>query len=313
MSKNTDRGYGFEYINVVTANRILGSKIAANTQNWVNNGGKLKFEALSVKEQGEMIKASEALMKFLYENESWVSGRNVTVERVRAQGGSTDVSDILFKERNNAGSTTNEVGISLKSNHEAVKHQRISHRIDIGNKWLGVPSGNEFMLEVKKLFADFIAYCKTNSISTYEELGDSVKDTLLYTPVCNLVKKLLGDIFGTEQGSASVSYFMNYLIGSKDFYKAVASFKDHELKIVAFNLRGTLSKGKRLKSPQRCLDIQIQNSDRGYPNRVHIVLDNGWEVNLRVHNASSRVESSLKWDSQLVGIPNDAWQTRLYF
>ncbi|CAM4470371.1 HaeIII family restriction endonuclease [Paenibacillus typhae] len=314
MAKNTDRGYGFEYVNILVAHKVLGTKVHTNTLSWMQNEGRNKLHSLTTKEQNEMVSASTELMKFLKTSESWLTIPGVTVERVRGKVGSTDVSDILFKKVNALGEIDKELGISLKSNHEAVKHQRISDRIDIGEKWLGVPSGKQFMKDVNKIFTDFRTYCSINRIERYDQLGDQLKDSLLYRPICTIVKKLLDDTFSSPMGSSAVSHFMNYLIGSKDFYKAVASFKEKELKIISFNLRGGLGKGKILRSPQRCLDIKIQSSsDKGFPNRVHIILDNGWEVNLRVHNASSRIESSLKWDSQLVGIPSDAWQTRIGF
>lgn len=40
-------------------------------------------------------------------------------------------------------------------------------------------------------------------------------------------------------------------------------------------------------------------------NTVTIVCDNGWTVSLRIHNASSKVEPSLKFDVNLKGVPQD--------
>ena len=33
------------------------------------------------------------------------------------------------------------------------------------------------------------------------------------------------------------------------------------------------------------------------------VFDKGWQLSFRIHSASSRVESSLKFDVQIVGLP----------
>ena len=38
------------------------------------------------------------------------------------------------------------------------------------------------------------------------------------------------------------------------------------------------------------------NSD----NTVEVVCDEGWQISMRIHNASSRVEPSLKFDVQLI-------------
>ena len=42
----------------------------------------------------------------------------------------------------------------------------------------------------------------------------------------------------------------------------------------------------------------------GSSNTLILVLDKGWTISFRIHNASSRIEPSLKFDIQLVGIPS---------
>lgn len=32
-------------------------------------------------------------------------------------------------------------------------------------------------------------------------------------------------------------------------------------------------------------------------------LDNGWQFSFRIHNASTKVETSLKFDIQIIGMP----------
>ena len=32
-----------------------------------------------------------------------------------------------------------EVGLSVKHNHDAAKHSRLSHRLDFGKEWFGSP------------------------------------------------------------------------------------------------------------------------------------------------------------------------------
>lgn len=38
-------------------------------------------------------------------------------------------------------------------------------------------------------------------------------------------------------------------------------------------------------------------------NTVELYMDGGWQFNFRIHNASTKVETSLKFDVQIVGIP----------
>lgn len=38
-------------------------------------------------------------------------------------------------------------------------------------------------------------------------------------------------------------------------------------------------------------------------NTLELYLDRGWQFTFRIHNASSKVESSLKFDIQIIGMP----------
>ena len=42
-------------------------------------------------------------------------------------------------------------------------------------------------------------------------------------------------------------------------------------------------------------------------NTVEMYLDNGWQLSFRIHNASTKVEPSLKFDVQLIGMPMSIW------
>ena len=41
----------------------------------------------------------------------------------------------------------------------------------------------------------------------------------------------------------------------------------------------------------------------GSTNTVEMFLDNGWQLSFRIHNASTKVEPSLKFDVQFIGMP----------
>ena len=42
----------------------------------------------------------------------------------------------------------------------------------------------------------------------------------------------------------------------------------------------------------------------GSDTTIEVVCDEGWTVSMRIHNASSRVEPSLKFDVNLVSLPS---------
>lgn len=46
-----------------------------------------------------------------------------------------DVRDIVIK-RNDIDW---EIGLSIKHNHEAIKHSRLSHKLDFGKEWFDIP------------------------------------------------------------------------------------------------------------------------------------------------------------------------------
>ncbi len=52
--------------------------------------------------------------------------------------------------------------------------------------------------------------------------------------------------------------------------------------------------------PDRLVALEFKpNSD----NTVEMYFNHGWQISFRIHNASSRVESSLKFDVQFIGMP----------
>jgi len=61
-----------------------------------------------------------------------------------------------------------------------------------------------------------------------------------------------------------------------------------------------------LKLPTRFHKIDYLEVD-GIPrhNTVALYCNNGWEISMRIHNASSRVEPSLKFDVQLMTYPKE--------
>ena len=47
-----------------------------------------------------------------------------------------------------------EIGISAKHNHQAVKHSRLSDKIDFGKEWGGHPVSSRYWKAVKPIFED---------------------------------------------------------------------------------------------------------------------------------------------------------------
>ncbi len=109
---------------------------------------------------------------------------------------------------------------------------------------------------------------------------------------------------------------LRYLIGRRDFYKIVkvngyTSFQ-------AFHFNGTLNRNykstkptiklSRLKSPTRIIELDYKKNSA---TTLFLTMDEGWQISFRIHNASTKVEPSLKFDISLVGQPPDLYSDQL--
>lgn len=95
-----------------------------------------------------------------------------------------------------------------------------------------------------------------------------------------------------------------YLIGRNDFYKIICR-GSASADIQAFNFNGSLATTKT-KFPTF---INAINNKNGGVFSKTIVFNRGYSINFRIHNASSRVEPSLKFDIKAIGLPvNEIYQ-----
>lgn len=200
-----------------------------------------------------------------------------------------------------------EIGISAKNNHRAVKHSRLSNDIDFGKKWLDIPCSQEYFNRIKPIF-DNLAQLRTESGASqkWSTLGDY--HTSVYVPVLNAFKDEL--IRLDKENIGTVAYrLVEYLIGNQDFYKVIKG--KNKVEIQAYNLHGTLNlpfdrikpkaKIPRLKLPTRLIEVIYQENSK---TTLLVTLNEGWQISFRIHNASSRIEPSLKFDINLVSSPH---------
>jgi len=207
-----------------------------------------------------------------------------------------------------------EIGISAKNNHRAVKHSRLSNDIDFGEKWLGVECSKNYFSEIKPIF-DELAKLRTASKATqkWSTLGDY--HSSVYIPILNAFKKELIKL-DKENSGIVAQRLIEYLVGNKDFYKVIKG--KNKVEIQAYNLHGTLSlpfenikpklKIQKLKLPNRLIEIVYQNNSQ---TTLLMSLNEGWQISFRIHNASSRIESSLKFDVNLVSAPHSLFVNHL--
>lgn len=227
------------------------------------------------------------------------------------EGQSGDVRDVLAIRSLQKW----EIGISAKNNHRAVKHSRLSNDIDFGKKWLGCPCSLEYFRAIKPVF-DNLAMLRTRSKATqkWDTLGDY--HTTVYVPVLDAFKKELLRLDAENPGVVAEK-LIAYLIGIQDFYKVIKG--SNKVEIQAYNLHGTLNlpfenikpkaKVPKLKLPSRLIEVVYQEKSK---TTLLVTLNEGWQISFRIHNASSRIEPSLKFDINLVSSPHSLFTNQLF-
>lgn len=225
-----------------------------------------------------------------------------------AAGIKGDVRDVLCIRKQNGW----EIGFSCKHNHHAVKHSRLSDTIDFGKEWFGIPCSQQYFNEIVPLFTELRKMRDESKRNGKPILWEDVPDKWerYYTPILQSFIDELKRINLTYEGKIPES-LIRYLLGRYDFYKVITDDKKHTTRIEAINIAGTLNaaSGKEksfakvslLKMPKQFYHIDFKPNSE---NTIEVVCDEGWQISMRIHSASSRVEPSLKFDVNLISIPS---------
>ena len=274
------------------------------------------FSSFDVNEQGQYSLVASFAVNFLIDIEPRLSNGidksdvlqlEIVSDKMGQEG---DVRDVLAIRSLQKW----EIGISAKNNHRAVKHPRLSNKINFGKEWLGVSCSDDYFNEVNPIF-DNLAKLRTASKATqkWDTLGDY--HTSVYVPVLDAFKKELLRL-DKENSGLIAQRLLEYLIGRQDFYKVIKGNK--KVEIQAYNLHGTLNlpfqkiKPKytiqKLKLPNRIIELIYQDNSK---TTLLLTLNEGWQISFRIHNASSRIEPSLKFDINLVSAPHSLFSNQL--
>lgn len=227
-----------------------------------------------------------------------------------SRGQKGDVRDVLIQSSIKKWS----IGISAKNNHKAVKHPRLSQTIDFGKAWLDLPASNNYFEKIEPIFSK-LKKLKNNSPKTkWSELGNIQQD--FYLPILKHFKEELLRLDIHNKGIVATR-LIEYLIGKQDFYKVIKT--KGMITIQAFNLQGSLNlnspyrkpsaKIPKLILPDRIIDLSLK---RGSKSTLELTMSNGWQMSFRIHNASSRIEPSFKFDINLISTPESLFSTNLY-
>ncbi len=196
------------------------------------------------------------------------------------------------------------IGLSIKHNHDAVKHSRLSKDLDFGKKWLGVGVSQNYKDTIKPLFERLENAKKEGML--WRDFPN--KEQEIYAPLLQAFKKEVLRIDENKKNKVPQK-MVEYLLGKYDFYKAILLEREQKTKLEAYHFHNTLNhsvknKPKRIiplsKLPTRMIYFDFKPKSF---NTLELVLDEGWSFSLRIHNASSRVEPSLKFDIKLLSKP----------
>lgn len=309
-----ERAYEFAWINVLNQalSKIRKTVIITNSSYEAN---KRAWEVMPEEMKELLTTSAEAAVDAVLELEPRMVENDEDLLKLEPQkdnaGVTGDVRDIVVKRDD----IDWEVGLSIKHNHDAVKHSRLSHKLDFGNEWFGIPCSEEYWNDVNSIF-DRLKLEKDNG-TLWPQISD--KDDTIYVP---LLQAFIDEVNRAYKIDSSMPRKMiEYLIGINDYYKVVSHDGDRLTMIHSFNVHGSLNKPSKLKVSaisvpmvQLPTELVTMRFKTGSRNTIEMYLNNGWELSFRIHNASSKVEPSLKFDIRFMGMPatvitiNCAWK-----
>lgn len=315
-SKQMVTGKAFEYALLTQFQERLKHKTNVEV---INNSSlciaKECFELTSENEQSDYLLTASFTINFLIDIEPRLShdiGEKDTLQLEILSddyGRSGDVRDVLAIRLLQRW----EIGISAKNNHRAVKHSRLSSSIDFGEKWVGTKVSQNYFDSVDLIFSKLRKYREeSNATMKWNELSDH--HNTVYVPVLEaFIEEMMNFNNTVDEFSSKL---VSYLVGNKDYYKVIKS--KNKVEIEAYNINGTLNlpfngimpkfKTPVVPLPTMITDIAFKENSK---TTVIVTMNNGWVLSFRIHNASSRVEPSLKFDITLLESPKKLFKNTL--
>lgn len=304
-SKSNNQGRAYEYICLLTFKMEIEKYRKVEVT--YDNNYQLAEKAWNLIDdilQQNYITSARASVKTIFEAEPLLLEENDLLKlsiQPDSKGIEGDIRDILIV-RDNIGW---EIGLSIKHNHFAVKHSRLSKNIDFSNRWFGIKCSNQYWDDVSNIFS-FLEEKRSKKVK-WSEIEN--KATIIYKP---LLQAFINEIKRQYSIHSHIPKKMvEYLLGEYDFYKIISIDHEKVTQIQGYNFRGSLNKSIKNKPniiipisslPTRIVDLSFKPNSN---NTVELYLDGGWQFNFRIHNASSFVEPSLKFDIQIIGMPAD--------
>jgi HaeIII restriction endonuclease len=208
------------------------------------------------------------------ETEFSISKHVIEIDRLPDQSSNQgDVTDIRIYSNSFC------VNLSIKHNHQALKHQRPASTA----QHCGYPKANPEDIDFRQKYSQIIQnFMKiSRGYKLFRDLEASEIFDFLYTPICLLVSESISNLC---QATSKANHLFTFLTGNTDFYKVILPAQQDFIRIQEF-----------IHIPP--VESVVAASDRNY---VYLNFSNSWDLALRLHTASSRIQPnpSLKFDTQ---------------
>lgn len=309
----TSNGKAFEYACVIALYEQLekGQRIVIETSPQMKTAQKL-YDETSEDMKPSLDAAARAAVRVIKRLEPQLvepNGNEPLYLSLQADAAGTrgDVRDVLCIRKQNGW----EIGLSCKHNHHAVKHSRLSDTIDFGQEWLGVPCSKEYFDKVVPLFTELREIRDKSKAEESPALWNDIegKAEKYYIPVLQAFMEELTKINSEHENIPEK--LIRYLLGRFDFYKVITDDNNKTTRVEAINIAGTLNQQSGLvksiaKIPMLKMPTQFYHIGfkPGSDNTIEVICDEGWQISMRIHSASSKIEPSLKFDVNLISLPS---------
>ena len=302
-SNNQGRAYEYAWINTLfKALSTLRDTHIIHNSSWDAN--KRAWEEIDEELRNILEMSANAAVDTILELEPLMADSNgdelILEFQQDGAGMQGDVRDIVIKRN----AIEWEIGLSIKHNHEAVKHSRLSHGLDFGREWFDVPCSNTYWETIKPIF-DYLKDEKLKK-TKWSELKDKEGD--VYIPLLSAFMQEINRAYASD--STVPRKMVEYLIGTQDYYKIISRDGKRLTIIRTFNMHGSLNQPSKMKVSAVCVPVVELPTElvalkfkTDSTNTVEMYLNNGWQLSFRIHNASTSVEPSLKFDVQFIGMP----------
>ena len=306
-SKSNDQGRAYEYACLHILNEaiksIRPSRIIINSS---YKAARVAWQTLSISEMNLYRLSARSTIETIFALEPNIIEPGTDLLNLYIQsdknGENADVRDIIIERKDIVW----EIGLSIKHNHKAVKHSRLSKHLDFGKKWYGKDCSQSYWESVNPIF-DFLENEKDKG-TYFRDLNSKVND--VYIPI---LKAFMAEVkMQVENDDSIPRKLVEYLLSKFDFYKIISIDKIHVTTIQSFNMFGTLNLPSRISQPSikiPILELPTTLLFVGFKPRskttVLMCFDNGWQFSFRIHNAKDTVEPSLKFDVKIDGMPSD--------